>query len=178
MRRPPVLVLAAMLVASAACSGKDPYNPGTPMGTFNVQGKLTTNSCGDAGSAPDPWAFDVKLSRDASTLYWLQGGPPVSGVLDASTHATLKSSDTRTVHAANPRSGVSFCAMTRDDILDATLSPAGTGNADAFNGSLTYRFTPTEDSDCSDQMAGSGGEFAALPCEVKYDLAALHTDKK
>src|SRR5215472_19044405 len=66
--------LALPVLAIASCSGKDPLNPGTPIGTFRVDGKLVSNACGAAESAPDPWEFDVKLSRDHGTVYLVQGG--------------------------------------------------------------------------------------------------------
>jgi hypothetical protein len=73
----------------AACFGTDPYNPGTALGTFHVVGKLTANTCGASGTAPDPWEFDIKLSRDHGTLYWIQGDAPVQGTLDAHAHTTM-----------------------------------------------------------------------------------------
>ncbi len=173
------LAAGALLVSVVfACSGKDPYNPGTPLGTYKVTGTLASNSCGDTGTAPDPWLFDVKLARDPSTLFWLQGGPPVSGALDTQTHAKLMTSDTRTVHEADARRGISLCALTREDILDATLATPAAGTAatvDGFTGGLTYRFSATEGSDCGDQLGVAGGGFAALPCTVSYILSARRT---
>ena len=153
-----------------ACSGKDPYNPGTPLGTFHVSGKLALNQCGDASGAVDPWAFDVKLNKESTTLYWLQGGLPVSGILDAKQHTTMTSTDTRTIHPADPPHGTAFCGITRDDALDLTMA----ADLASFAGTLTYRFSPSDGSDCMDQLTTAGGTFATLPCEVHYDLVAAH----
>ncbi len=172
MRRALVLPLAALLAAS--CSGKDPYNPGTPLGVFHVKGKLASNACAAPDQVPDPWEFEVKLSRDAATLYWIQGGLPVQGHLDANAHAQMTASDSREIRAADPKHNVSGCTLRRDDHLDATL---GGEPVTAFKGTLSYTFSPTEESDCSDQITGAGGGFATLPCKVSYELTAVKTGK-
>jgi hypothetical protein len=45
----------------------------------------------------------------------------------------------------------------------------------SFKGTLTYRFAPTEGSSCEDQLAELGGDFATLPCDVKYDVSGVRT---
>jgi hypothetical protein len=162
-------------VALAACFGKDPYNPGTPLGTFHVVGKLTANTCGEGGTAPDPWTFDVKLARDAGTLYWIQGGPPVQGTLDAQGHTSMKASDTQTIHPGDNK--IARCALRRDDALGATIiaDPDDKSGVIAFTGTLSYTFSQTDDSDCSDQLTIAGGGFAALPCSVDYIIAGNRT---
>jgi hypothetical protein len=166
-----VLVCAAFLLR---CSGKDPYNPGTPLGVFHITGKLTANACAAADQVPDPWEFDVKLSRDGSTVYWIQGGLPVQGHLDTSSHATLTSIGTTEIRPADPKTGASGCTLQRADALDATF--AG-DPVNAFQGTLAYAFSPTSDSDCSDQLAQAGGGFSTLPCQVAYAVTAVKTDK-
>jgi hypothetical protein len=164
-------------LATGACTGKDPYRPGTAIGTFHVEAKRTANSCGDSAVPPDPWKFDVRLSRDQRTLYWVQGGLPVSGTLDEAKpeapRATMRSSDTRTVRAADPKRGLGPCSLTRDDTLEATLARGAGAEADfeTFTGTLGYRFSPTGDSDCADAIVGPGGDgFADLPCEIRFEL--------
>ena len=188
MRRPPLasalaaflsflslLSLASAVALAPGCSGKDPYNPGQPLGVFHVTGKLTSNACVGAGGAPDPWEFDVKLNRDGSTLYWIQGGLPVKGTIDASQHALLQSSGTTELRAADAKNKVSGCALTRTDSLNATL---GAGDAPTtFTGSLDYAYNPTPESDCSDQLAVAGGGWASLPCNMAYTLTAKKSDK-
>ena len=169
------LATAASLALAGGCSGKDLRNPGTPLGVFHVVGKLTTNGCVAAGGAPDPWEFDVKLNRDVTTLYWIQGDLPVQGRLDAKHHALMQSSATTQVRAADAKAKTNGCAMTRNDSLDATLASADP--VTSFTGTLTYSFTPTADSDCSDQLAVAGGSWANLPCDMGYTLTATKTDK-
>ena len=174
------LVLFGVILA-AACSGKDPYNPGTPMGTFHVSATLASSTCGEV---PNPWEFDVKLAHEEATLFWIQGGPPVSGIMDRTARAKLTATDSRELRAEDPRRKLRGCTVARDDVVDVALAGEKadtpiTNAADAtrFNGKLTYRFSPTEGSDCSDQTLDQGGDFAALPCEVAYDLTATQTKK-
>jgi len=165
------LVSAATLALVAACSGKDPYNPGTPIGTFHVVGKIDSNACGDALGVTDPWQFDIRLAVDPGRLYWVQGGPAVGGVMDAKSHATLQSSDTRTLHQADPKHGLGFCSITRNDSVDVTLA----ADQASFTGTLSYEFVATDGSDCSDQLSVAGGSFGALPCTTKFVLSATRT---
>ena len=163
---------ALVLLMVSACTGKDPYNPGTAMGSFDVTGKLVANGCGTAGTAPDPWTFRVKLARDPSTLYWIQGDVPVSGILDARTHAKLLATATTIARKPDAQHGVSGCAIQRDDTVEATLGGlTSEGKVDTFTGSLAYKFSASADSDCSDQV--SGGGFTALPCSVAYEIRAV-----
>lgn len=167
-------------VAAAACTGKDPYNPGTPLGTFHVTAKLATSSC---GAVPDPWEFDVRLSHEGSTLYWVQGGAPISGIVDGTARAMLKASDQHELRAANAKTKAPACSVVREDQLDVALAGAteerlaDLKDATRFAGKLVYRFTPTSGSDCTDQTTELGGDFAALPCEVSYDVAAILAKK-
>jgi hypothetical protein len=166
--------LPAIALVCAACTGKDPFNPGTAIGTFHVKGTLAKNACSSA-PMPNPWEFDVKLSRDGSTLYWVQGSMPVSGRLDASQHTTMTSSDSRELRPADPKRNLASCTLRRDDKLDATLGPEPIST---FSGALGYAFTPTDESDCADQLESAGGGFAALPCEVSYAISGAKVDRR
>ena len=166
--------LAALAVGGVGCTGKDPYNPGTPLGTYHVVGKLLANECGAAGATdgapPATWEFDVRLSRDRSALYWVQGGLPVQGQLDAHAHAKMASTGTQKIHDANPKQGIAYCGITRTDALDVTMT-----SDEVFTGTLEYDFAASDGSDCSDQVASAGGSFAALPCATRYDLSGSRT---
>lgn len=171
----------AIVTLVVACSGKDPYNPGTPLGTFHVNAKLTSTTC---GTVPDPWEFEVKLAHEQSTLFWIQGGAPISGTMDRTARATLKATDARELRPANARAKLPACVVARDDVLDVALSTdepdtpmTSVAEATRISGKLTYRFSPTDGSECSDQTLDQGGDFAALPCAVTYDLTAAQTKK-
>jgi hypothetical protein len=167
----------AAICAGSACSGKDPYRPGESLGAFHVTAKLVSTTC---GKTPDPWEFDVRLRHEKTTLYWVQGDAPISGLVDPAARAVLKSSATQTLRAANPKAQMAACAMARADVLDLVLAPIAVPVTDlqpttSFKGSLTYRFAATEGSECEDQLAASGGDFDVLPCDVKYDLDGVRT---
>lgn len=158
---------------SFACIGKDPYAPGTGIGIFHVTAALDTSSCGDA---PNPWEFDIRLRHDHNILYWVQGGEPVGGVLDANATTDLTSTDTEQLRAADAQHHVPACVMSRTDAVHVALAGGGTTTlasdpspATAFAGTLEYSFAADPSSDCSDQG------YAALPCTVKYTLAAKRT---
>jgi hypothetical protein len=167
----------ALICGGSGCSGKDPYRPGDPLGAFHVTGSLVSNSC---GNTPNPWQFDVHLRHDKTTLYWVQGAAPIAGLVDATARATLKATAVQTMRAADAKTQAPGCAIARADVLEVVLAPVVTPVADvtgatSFKGSLTYHFAVTDGSDCQDQLADSGGDFTALPCDVHYDLVGTRT---
>jgi hypothetical protein len=172
-----VALAIALICGGSACSGKDPYRPGESLGAFQVTANLVATSC---GATPNPWKFNVRLRHDKTTLYWVQGDAPISGLVDPTAHATLKATAVQTMRAADAKTQVAACAMSRADVLDLVLAPAVTPVADvagttSFKGTLTYHFAATDGSDCQDQLAESGGDFTALPCDVHYDLVGTRT---
>lgn len=167
-------VAAALSATCAGCSGKDPLNPGTKLGTFRVRASLTRSTC---GPTPNPWAFEVRLAHDGPTLYWIQGGAPVQGPIDSNAKALFETEAVHDVRAADPKRKQAACSIARSDALAITLLGAdGKPVADpaltsSFSGSLVYAFAPTEGSDCSDQLTAFGGGFESLPCAVAYGVA-------
>jgi hypothetical protein len=163
-------------VALAACvRGTDPYEPGTVLGTYQVTGALQTNSCQEA-DAPNPWVFSVKLSHENATLYWDNGGLPVSGIMNADDVASMTSTSTDNVDGFDGGSGP--CDLERDDSLTTTLTPDPklAGQYISFTGALSYTFRAAATAtDCSDQLAENGGTYATLPCTITYSLTATRT---
>ena len=89
MRRLATIATWLLVVAVAACGcvapgeqeldDQDPHQPGDELGSFAITGKLGADDCGaDALNAPQTWSFQVKLSREGTTLYWLNGRLRVS----------------------------------------------------------------------------------------------------
>lgn len=166
--------LMATVVMLASCTGKDPYNPGESLGTFTVDTKRLTASCGEGQLPPEPWRFDVKLAfeeaQTSRTIFWIQGGAPVSGFLDASNRATMKSSDQRTLREATKERAA--CVVRREDVLEATFDVPQAGakmEVRSFKGSLRYRFVPEDGSDCLDVIGPA--TFDTLPCDVAFELS-------
>lgn len=169
-----VVLMSTISAGSVAgCTGKDPFNPGESLGTFRVTGALVSSTC---GPTPNPWEFDVKLRHDAvTTLYWVQGGAPISGKLDPMARSTMKATEMRSVRPADAKTKRAACNLTREDNLDLVLSPVTTPVTDVktattFKGTLKYKFAPTQGSECEDQLLDTGGDFATLPCEVSYEI--------
>ncbi len=161
---------AALLAAgwsSASC--QETPLPGTQLGTFKVTGTTTTNSCGDALGAPDPWVFDAQLSESDSLLYWsfMDGNSPLSGAL-AGTSASISAATSANVDSSDAGSGP--CTMNREDAIDLTLGAASAPSS--FTGTISYTFTVASGSSCSDQLTNAGGQYAALPCTLAYTVSA------
>jgi hypothetical protein len=178
-----LLALAVAAIAGASGCGKDATRPGESIGAFGVSAKLVSTTC---GATPDPWKFDVRLRYEQNTLYWVQGDAPISGQVDQAAHASLTSTDVREMRGADARSQTAACNMSRDDVLDLVLAPlagpVSTSEATSqlagvtsFKGTLTYHFAATEGSSCEDQLTDLGGDFAAIPCDVKYELEGTRT---
>jgi hypothetical protein len=160
-----VCASAAVVLASVGCSSAS--LPGTMLGTYRVTAQSETNSCNLA--APNPWQFDVQMSQDGSLLYWswMDGSPALSGTLSG-TSATIVAGQQANVDGID--GGFGPCTMQRQDNLQVNL---GTGMPpSAFTGTISYVFSVTAGSDCSDQLAASGGQYAALPCTLEYTTTA------
>jgi hypothetical protein len=152
-------------VVLVACADKP--LPGKVLGTYKVVGQSQSNSCGL--NAPNPWTFDVQLSEGGSTLYWswMDGTPPLSAPLLDPQQAHLTTSVTLNVDATD--AGAGPCTMQRDDAVMVTLASGATPAT--FTGTITYSFTATTGSDCSDQLVPAGGSYQALPCTITYSVA-------
>lgn len=161
----PAIVAAALV---AACSTK---SYGTSLGTFTVTGNMSSNTCGTTLGAPNPWTFDVVLSKDGTTLYWKQGAAPIGTTLGTDSKATFSITTTATPRAATSTNV--GCAMTRVDSMPIALSLEP--QPLSFTGALSYSFSVTSGSDCTDQLTSSGGTYDVLPCAVAYDLTATRT---
>jgi len=162
--------LLAVVIGLGLASCDPASMPGTSIGTYATTGHIATNTCGTSLGAPDPYSFNVMLSKDSTTLYWKYAdqSDTVSGVLDATNQATISTSQESNVDGTD--AGAGPCTMDRTDTvvvkLDSVTAPS------AFTGSLTYGFAAAAGSNCSDQLATSGGTYQTLPCTVSYTLTA------
>ncbi len=162
-----IAVAAVVATVSLACSDKP--LPGTMLGRFGVVGKVRANSCGSSLGAPDPWTFDVELSRSGSTLYWsfMDGRATVTGDLNAASEAKLAYAVAANVDGTDAGGGA--CTMQRGDAIDVTFPTATTPTS--FAGSFGSAFSAATGADCTDQLASGGGMYATLPCTVTYDIS-------
>ena len=146
---------------------QDPHQPGDVLGDFAVTGKLGDDSCGaDSLNAPTTWNFQVKLSRQGSTLYWLNGREAIVGDIDKSgrfafeTHLDLP--------LAEKHGAAKGCTIVRYDSASGTLASSST----SFSGKLSYAYDATRDSECAEFVTGTDGAPVVLPCQRTYALTA------
>jgi len=144
---------------------QNPHQPGDALGDFAVTGKLGADSCGaDSLNAPSTWNFQVKLSREGSTLYWLNGREAIVGDIDKSgqfafeTHLDLP--------LAPKRGAAKGCTIVRRDFASGTLSSSSA----SLSGKLSYSYDATSDSECAEFVTGTNGAPLVLPCQMTYAL--------
>lgn len=144
---------------------QDPHQPGDALGAFAITGKLGDDSCGaDSLNAPSTWNFQVKLSREGSTLYWLNGREAIVGDIDKSgqfafeTHLDLP--------LAPKRGAAKGCTIVRRDVASGTLASSSA----SLSGKLSYAYDATSDSECAEFVTGTNGAPLVLPCQMTYAL--------
>jgi len=165
----PFLAIIGILTACTASSTL----PGTSEGTFSVVGTLGTNTCGASLGAPSPWDFDAELSKDGTTVYLQSTSDSnlLTGTL-SSTSATLTSVVTSNLGGSD--AGAGPCNLTQSTTYTLTFDTADSPTT--FTGTAVYTYsvatTVSSSTDCSGQLAASGGAYATLPCTVNYTVTA------
>jgi hypothetical protein len=171
------ILALATATAPSSCFGDgraNAHHPGTDLGSFQVTGTITTNSCGaGALGEQDIWAFPLRLSRAEGILYWDNGQAVIPGTLEAD--GVTFSLDTSVImNMRDPNKvGPLPCSVSRADHAEGTLSSA-TDPVSSFTGELTYQFSPTAGSSCDDLVNGAAPVLAALPCMMSYALSGQH----
>lgn len=165
--------VAIALLVAGGCASLGSAPSATEIGTFHVTAKRTSDSCGDASpTLPATVEFDVRFLREADTIYWDNGQDMVGGTLTDDHKFSFDTTLTLDMRAQDgSAAGLPPCSIARRDRADGTLSDA----SDAFTGTLTYDFTPTQGSDCSDLLQGATAQFSTLPCSATYDTTAKRT---
>lgn len=168
-----LLRLTLIPLLSAGCLGtSDPHHPGEPLGTFHVAAVRTMTTCGEGALGSMPmWAFDVKLSRGQTTLFWDNGAEIIPGALDADRVSFAFEAGVVVDMRGGQPGSLPPCSVRRVDRAKGTLGEAG-GAVQGFKGSLSYAFTPEAGSSCSDLVSGEAPVLAALPCSMAYALDA------
>jgi hypothetical protein len=147
--------------------------PGDPLGSYHVVADLQGSTCGEGALGSKPrWEFDVKLSRQGSYLYWLNGREAISGTI-ASDGASFQFATRIKVEASEAGKGRAGCTIWRDDSAAGKFAGQGT-EVPGFTGSLSFAYAPEANSDCSEWLGVSGG-FVGLPCQMSYGIQATRT---
>jgi len=143
--------------------------PGESLGFYVVKGRLGQDTCGaESLRAPSDWGFEVKLSRDGSALYWLNGREAIVGEIDKGgkfgfeTHLDLP--------LREKRGAAKGCTIVRRDSAEGLLAASGA----SFSAALSFGYEQTSSSDCSEWTAAAEVEGVpqALPCRLEYSLEA------
>ena len=172
MRLSSALCLLGMLGGCGFGKG-DAHVPGEPLGSYHVAATLDDSSCGPGAlGSPEVWEFDVKLSRDGPSLYWLNGEEAIAGTL-SSDGVSFAFDVKGTIAVEKPAPGRPGCNVVRTDVASGKLGAQGT-SVPGFSGKLVYGYAPVGGSDCTNVVGVDGG-FATLPCEIGYGMEAVRT---
>jgi hypothetical protein len=147
--------------------------PGDPLGSYHVVGELQDSTCGEGALGSTPrWEFDVRLSRQDSYLYWLNGKEAISGTI-GSDGLSFQFATRIKVQASEAARGRLGCTIWRGDSAAGKFAGQGT-DVPSFTGNLTFAYQPEANSDCSEWVGVSGG-FAGLPCQMTYAMEATRS---
>jgi hypothetical protein len=168
----PALVLAAGTIGCSA-HGEPEYDgkvPGKLLGTFAVTGKLGADDCGaELLNAPDPWRFEVRLSRFENDLYWLNGREAIVGELGAKAK-TFEFGTRVDVPVSSAKRGAPGCTVSRYDYADGSLAWDG-DDLLGLSGRMRFEYRTKTDTECL-EIIGVPGGFNNLPCELSYAIEA------
>lgn len=167
------------------------------VGTFDVHGTLRSNTCSYAAfPAENLFQREATLrgiGDSAAKFQWVGMSGVVPGSSTAGGTYQFQTNANVSTNAVDPLTGQPTCGLIRHTQISVVVRPApssvdggldgGTdaGDLDAGSGDggvseYTMTGVYTEDiyaspgSDCSPLLAANGGQFAALPCTVIYDL--------
>ena len=164
------------LVLSGGCVGRaqDAHEPGDRLGTFHATGKLVSDSCQAAilGVSGD-WQFDVKLSRQSDTLYWLNGQEAIPGTIANDGVSFGFQSGVEVVLQAG-QGAQPGCVIQRTDSASGELSSSSTTDVPSFKADMSFTYAVKSGTQCAGFVGGQDG-FVALPCKVSYALKAKRT---
>jgi hypothetical protein len=168
------LFLCAPVLSGCFGRGEDAHEPGDRLGTYHATGKLVSDSCQAAvlGVSAD-WQFDLKLSRDGHTLYWLNGEEAIPGTI-ANDGVSFGFQSGVEVTLQAPRNARPGCVIQRTDSASGALSSSSTTDVPRFAADMIFNYAVKSGSECAGFVGVEGG-FAGLPCAVSYALSAERT---
>jgi len=164
--------------ASAGClefGDGDAKVPGEPLGTYRVTGRLEDDGCrAPVLGVTDPWHFEIKLSRFAQDLYWLNGREAIVGEI-AADDVSFRFETQVDIELSEMHGRVPGCTIERTDRAAGKLGSGGTDVA-TFEGGLSFVYSQEEHSDCSAAVEGPESGFAVLPCTIAYGLRGVRIE--
>lgn len=183
------IALSLACVLATLSSGCRNEPPGTPVGSYQVEGRLLENSCGQTGERFRPsFSFRVELRGSDDAGFWLAGShPPVPGDLDRNEGRFDFKLEQQQVFKAPGMANEASCVLTQQEHIAGTLEempsdtdtpmtdagmPASPGRLHADN---TIRWAALPGTDCSKALAPTG-PFAMLPCTARYELEGTRLD--
>ena len=173
-----VTALGRLLLLSGlatACGPKDAGSesttgaraPGDLLGTYAIEGKIRGDSCGaDSLGAPDPWRFEIKLSRKDRDLYWLNGREAIVG--DLAADGVSFSFDTRVDVPIGGDAKSSSCVVSRRDRAQGDLAESD-DQVLGLTGVLNFDYSSKSQLGCL-EIIGVPGSVEALPCSLSYAI--------
>lgn len=179
--------IVALVLTSPFCGRVDEDLPDS-LGTFTVESRLVSNTCGQGGY---PVASVTELEANLrgypgedATFSWTGGSGRVSGIATTNGVYSFQSSQTTTKIAAEPSILYPGCQLTENSAMTFTVTPRPTPPGDAgvdetdyaFTGRLTIDVSPTSGSDCTPLLGVNGGTWAAVPCQVLVDLVGSRVE--
>jgi hypothetical protein len=165
-------LLYALALSSAGCGpfepGHDSKTPGDLLGTYAISGSIKKDDCGaELLGAPDPWQFEVKLSRLGHQLYWLNGREAIVG--DIASDGVSFQFDTRVdVPIGGQAAKASRCVVSRRDRAQGALLQDDE-QVLGLTGDLAFEYSSKSDLECL-EIIGIPGSVQALPCSLAYSI--------
>ena len=179
-----LFVVCAFLVLCSECLGcvghaQDAHEPGDRLGTYHATGKLVSDTCQAAVlGVTNDWQFDVKLSRETDTLYWLNGQEAIPGTIESNgTSFGFTSGVEVTLDPGNGTAVHPACVILRSDSASGVLSSKST-DVTGFTADMGFTYSVKPGTECAGYVgvqSGATDGFVSLPCKVSYSLTAART---
>ncbi len=145
------------------------------MGTYHATGKLVSDTCQAAVlGVTNDWQFDVKLSRESGTLFWLNGQEAIPGTIDSDGISFgFQSGVEVTLQPGQGTAAQPGCVILRSDSASGKLS-SSTTDVTSFDANMSFGYSVKPGTQCAGYVGVQDG-FVSLPCQVSYSLTAART---
>jgi hypothetical protein len=165
-----------LVLALAACTGKNVRTPGQAIGDYQVTATRIESTCPEA---PATWDFRARLRADGEDLFWDQGVSSLPELQNTGERDDLLD-DRKAEFVAttnNKPTETAACFVERKDALSLTLSVARTDltSLRTFEGTLDYQFRELSEA-CTDAER-TAAQLSVLPCRSRFKLVARRIEK-